>query len=84
MRSVELKTAYHWHCEYCGHANFALPQKAELTEEDAELAYRKFHELDQWAELPEGWRQFELIQIPDTVMCEECLNSYVAIDESSA
>ena len=84
MRVVELKSAYHWHCDYCGHANFALPQKAELTDADAEEAYRKFHDLDEWSELPEGWRDFELVHLPDTVMCEECQTSYVTVDERSA
>ncbi len=63
MKRVELRTAYHWFCESCGADNFTLPQKAELTDEDAELAYRRFNECDPWMELPSDWRQFEMVHL---------------------
>jgi hypothetical protein len=81
MRTVELQTAFSWHCEECGHLNFALPQKAELTEADAETAYRHFHQLEDFAELPEGWQSFELVEIPDTVVCSECCEMFETTDE---
>lgn len=72
MNRVELRTAFHWHCDDCGADNFALPRKAELTDEDAESAYRKHHMLDKWEELPADWRDFEMVQIPSRVHCSHC------------
>ncbi len=81
---VELKTAYHWHCERCSAENFALPQKAEMTKQDAEEAYRHFHGLEDWEELPLRWDEVELVQIPDTVKCTECGGEFLTMDESDA
>jgi Zn finger protein HypA/HybF involved in hydrogenase expression len=81
MATVELRQAYHWHCEECGSENFALPQKAELTDEQREAAYRHFNQLDQWAELPEQWRNFQLVHIPETVQCSQCKATFETIDE---
>lgn len=72
VKTVELKTAYCWTCEDCSEVNFALPQKAELTDDDAAEAYRSFHGLEEWADLPDGWRQFELVWIPPVVECKVC------------
>lgn len=83
MQTVELKSAYCWHCEDCGFTNFDLPQKAELTDEDREAAYRKFHDLSEFSRLPEGWQDFELVMIPDTVTCPNCHREFKAIDERS-
>lgn len=80
---VELKTAYHWHCEECGEENFALPQKAELTDEDRESAYREFHDLEDFATLPAEWRQFEMVWIPHSVTCKSCAFTYATMDETS-
>lgn len=81
MKIVELKTAYHWHCEDCGADNFALPQKAEMTGEDREEAFRRFHGLDQYAELPDRWQDFELVMIPDFVECSRCGSEFSTDDE---
>lgn len=78
---VELSTAFCWHCEECGHLNFALPQKAELTDEDAEMTYRRMHDLEDFAELPEGWRGFEFVEIPTTVRCIVCKEEFETQDE---
>jgi len=83
-RTVELKTAFHWHCDECSQENFALPQKVELTDEDADRAYRWHHGLDDWCDLPEGWRQFEIVSIPDKVRCSNCDEVFLTMDESSA
>lgn len=72
MNTVELQQAFHWHCDACGASNFSLPWKAELTDEAAEEAYRKFHMLDDWQELPDGWRDFEIVTIPRQVKCNQC------------
>lgn len=80
-RVAELKTAFHWWCDDCGEPNFALPRKAELTDKHAEEAYRKYHLLDDWAELPENWREFEIVQIPATVTCKNCGEVFRAIEE---
>lgn len=83
MRTVELKTAFHWHCDDCSAENFSLPQKAEMTDEEAEAAYREFHELDRWQSLPPGWRCFEMVQRPDWVRCSQCGNAFATKDEES-
>lgn len=82
MKTVELKTAYHWHCEECAYENFEMPQKAELNDESREDAFRHFHQLDAWAELPERWDQFEMVCIPDIVICNDCKAEFSTIDES--
>jgi hypothetical protein len=69
---VTLQTAYHWFCNGCSGVNFSLPQKAELTDEEAEEAYRNFYGLDKWADLPENWKDFEMVEIPEIVVCEHC------------
>lgn len=83
MRIVELKTAYHWHCDECAAENFALPQKAELTQEEREEAFREVHQLEEWAELPEGWENFELVHIPKVVTCTDCGAEFLTMDERS-
>ncbi len=80
-RTVELKTAYHWHCEECGVENFALPRKAELTDDEAEEAYRLYHYLDSYSPLPDDWRQFEIVEIPDVVECDQCYAKFATKDE---
>ncbi len=84
MIRVELKLAYHWHCENCGDVNFTLPQKAELTDDEAEMCYRQEHELDAWSELPANWRDFEMVQIPSVVTCSECGSKFETEDEQPA
>lgn len=81
LPTVELKTAYQWFCEECGESNFEMSQKAELTEESREEAYRDFHEMDEWEVLPEGWEQFELVMIPDIVECNRCKSKFQTKDE---
>ena len=81
MKVVELQTAYHWYCPHCDAANYALPQKAEFTKEGREEAYRDFHGLEEWEELPEGWDQFEMVQIPHIVRCFACHEEFKTIDE---
>ncbi len=78
---VELRTAYHWWCETCGVENFSLPQKAELTDEQAEYAYRQLHGMDDYDELPDRWREFEIVCIPDDVECRDCHTTFATIDE---
>lgn len=82
MRKVEMSTAFSWWCEDCGELNFALPRKSELTDEEAEEAFRAFHDLEDWAELPEGWRQFELVQIPPIVKCSKCDSQFEGENET--
>jgi len=84
MDTVELKTAYHWHCEECAAANFSLPMVLELTEEEAETVYRDYYRLQEYDELPEDWRSFKLVYIPKTVKCAECNMEYKTMDETTA
>lgn len=81
MQTVELKTAYFWHCDNCGAANFALPAKPEMVDEDREQVYRHFNNLDEYVELPDGWEQFEIITIPKVVTCWTCYAEFATIDE---
>lgn len=76
MESVELRTAFHWFCEECASENFSLPQKAELTDDDAEQAFRLMHCLEDWQPLPENWRDFELSSLPRVVTCSACQTKY--------
>ena len=55
-----------------------------MTDEQAEATYRKFHDLEPFAELPEDWRQFEAYCIPETVQCDECGSWFCAKDEEPA
>lgn len=81
MRRVELRSAYCWYCDDCGELNYEQPQRAELTDEDAEAAYRHFYQLDDYAELPKNWRDFEMVEIPPVVQCVECKAEFEAMDE---
>lgn len=83
MQRVELRTAYVWNCEKCSAENWARARLAEMTDADREWAYREFHDLEEWAELPENWRDFEMVQVPETVTCAVCHTEFLAIDESS-
>ena len=83
MKTVILKTAYHWHCDNCSAVNFSLPQKAELTDEEAEEAFRGFWGLEEWAELPDDWRSFEMVEIPEIVTCSECGEEFATMHEES-
>ena len=82
VKFVELKTAYHWYCEQCGADNFALPMKAELTPEMREKTYREMHNLkEEWIPLPEGWDNFQMVQIPFFVRCSSCGMEFSTKDE---
>lgn len=80
-KTVELKMAYHWICERCSADNFALPSREELTDEDREEAYRIYHALDEWSELPEGWKDFDFVWKPRTVTCQNCGETFETKDE---
>lgn len=71
-RQAELLTAFCWYCDECGALNFCEPQRAELNEEQREEAYRHFHSMEPYAELPEGWQDFDLVESPESVECDEC------------
>ncbi len=81
MRSVELQTAYHWHCDDCGAENFAMPVKAEFGPGEREEAYRQYHEMEEFEELPDHWQDFEMVMLPHTVTCSQCATEFRAIDE---
>ena len=81
MQVVELKTAYHWHCEVCSEENFALPKKAELTDDERERTFRHFHDMEDFEQLPDGWESFEIVEVPNTVQCIACRTSFKTVDE---
>jgi hypothetical protein len=36
------------------------------------VAYRAFHCLGDFMELPDGWEEFDFVSMPATVKCKEC------------
>lgn len=84
VKEVELKTAYFWHCETCGGKNFSESVRVEMSDEDAEVAFRQFHEMEDWQVLPDNWRDFELVEIPPTVKCSACGDEFATMNETQA
>ena len=80
-RTVELRTAYHWFCEDCSRENFSLPEKPELTKTERAQVYRGLNGIAEWESLPEGWEQFEVVTIPEIVVCQHCKGEFETIDE---
>jgi len=82
MEKARLLTAYVWDCDSCGAENFERSQVAEFVDdEDREDVFRKFHNLPLYADLPEGWQDFQLVTRPDTVTCGECGMKYEATED---
>lgn len=81
MRTVELKTAYHWNCEDCGCDNFAVGIKAEFAPGEREESYREYHDLASYETLPENWEQFEMVCIPEKVICKSCKVEFLTYHE---
>lgn len=84
LPTVELKHAYYWVCEECDEPNFALPSRAELNDEQREAAYRTFHDMEDFEQLPIDWEQFDMVQIPEEVECNRCGASFATRDEVDA
>lgn len=80
---ARLLTAYVWDCDKCGAENFERAITADLGDEDREDAFRRFHDLGQWAPLPDGWREFEMVTRPDSVTCGECGTEFDAEDDGA-
>lgn len=82
MKQVELKPAYAWHCEECGEQNFCTGIVAEFVDDaDREELFRSYHGLDDWAELPDNWRQCHFSCVPEEVECKSCGSKFETIDE---
>jgi hypothetical protein len=71
-KPVKLLEARLWHCPNCGHGNVNVIEDADLDDETAEEAYRSFHSMEPWQELPTDWRDFKMICIPLVVECGKC------------
>jgi len=82
MDQVEMKLAFAWYYEECSELNFCLPQKAELTKDEREDAFRQEHLLDEFSELPDHWDCSEYMCIPEQVACNNCGTEFEAVDES--
>lgn len=78
---ARLLSAYVWDCDNCGTENFVRSIVAEMCDEDREEMFRHFHDLDQWAELPANWRDFQMVTRPDEVTCCECEAKFEAEDD---
>ena len=82
MKSVELRTAYCWHCDECSELNFCESVVCETTGAEKEEIYRYFHDLDEDDELPDRWQDFETVCRPDTVKCKKCGTEFKTEHES--
>lgn len=78
---ARLLSAYVWDCDECGAENFERAIVAEMHEEEREEMFRSFHDLDEWAELPDGWRDFQMVTRPDAVKCRTCGATFDAEDD---
>ncbi len=78
---ARMLTAYVWDCDDCGHENFVRAQVAEIVDEDREELFRKFHGMEAYEPLPDGWREFQMVTHPDIVLCRECEHAFDAIDD---
>lgn len=83
MLTVELRPAYVWTCETCASVNFCQGMTWEGSDEDREAMFREFHELEDWQELPNNWRDFEPVYVPETVKCHHCSEEFSTRDERS-
>jgi Zn finger protein HypA/HybF involved in hydrogenase expression len=85
MQTVELKTANFWNCEECGRKHYADGIKQEFVDDaDREETFRRFHDMDDYEELPEHWREFEVVAIPKVVKCENCGIEFSTEDETES
>lgn len=83
LRQVNLKVGYWFTCEDCDQDNFIIPEPITLADvgfDGREEAYRHLNGLDDWAELPVDWDQFEVSSMPTTVKCSECGSEFKAAD----
>lgn len=76
LKRVELHQAVHWYCDECGTSNFEVLTISELTEEERADAYRHFHDLEDWQDLPDDWMDFELVSTPLYVTCSKCQTKF--------
>lgn len=76
MAKASLHSAYVWDCDNCGKENFARAVSSDLDDDEREEAYRHFNDLEPWAELPEHWRDFEIVTYPMKVTCHNCGTAY--------
>ena len=81
MPRVTLRTAYCWWCETCGRENFSRAILAELNDADREAAYRMYNQLDDYVELPDDWRDFQLVMQPQLVTCPHCATTFTTQDD---
>lgn len=75
-KRVELLHAFAWLCEECGSENFIRAAAVEMTDDAREAAYRHYNRLDQWAELPNNWREFSVVDFPTIVNCVACKSEF--------
>lgn len=71
-RKVELHPAHIWTCEDCGRDNFERCVEAEMPDDERAEMFRKFHHMQEYEELPEGWEGFGMVTAPEEVTCQHC------------
>ncbi len=84
MDSVPMCAVVGWHCPVCRSTNLVVLEPELLSDEGCEEAYRQHHELEEWAELPEGWRDsFDVSVLPERVTCRKCRGQFVTRHEGT-
>lgn len=72
MKKTELRQAYVWTCDECGHDNFVRAVVLEFDEETA-TELKEDHGI-------EIWEEGDWVTIPDVVDCKFCNEVYKTLD----
>lgn len=76
MATVEMRPAYQWTCEECGHEQFVEAIIEEMSEEDRLERLKQIGTVDEFADaIPEDI-EGDFVSYPDKVMCWLCNTEY--------
>lgn len=79
---VSLHVMYFFTCLNCGTINQVSMVDPCLSDDDAETCYRQANCLEEWQELPDGWRDdTQFRAAPDMVQCKACKLNFRLVDE---
>lgn len=82
---VELRPAFVWFCDACGHENFGLMDVEELTRDEARQRYRNMRGIGEFDEIPDG-THYQNCYAPRVVACSACgtrFNSVTSLSDIS-